>query len=49
MKKFEEGVFSDLRSLKAGIDATLEVPKVKPHALVYPCSLPKVFAKLTAS
>ena len=28
MKKFEEGVFSDLRNLKAGIDATLELPKV---------------------
>lgn len=28
MKKFEEGVFSDLRNLKAGHDATLEVPKV---------------------
>lgn len=28
MKKFEEGVFSDLRNLKAGTDATLEVPKV---------------------
>lgn len=29
MKKFEEGVFSDLRNLKAGIDATLEGPKVR--------------------
>lgn len=29
MKKFEEGVFSDLRNLKAGVDATLEVPKVR--------------------
>jgi hypothetical protein len=28
MKKFEEGVFSDLRNLKAGTDATLETPKV---------------------
>ncbi|TFK66844.1 hypothetical protein BDN72DRAFT_859576 [Pluteus cervinus] len=27
MKKFEEGVFSDLRNLKPGIDATLEDPK----------------------
>jgi transcription factor STE12 len=28
MKKFEEGVFSDLRNLKPGADATLEEPKV---------------------
>ena len=27
-KKFEEGVFSDLRNLKSGVDATLEEPKV---------------------
>ncbi|KAJ3106411.1 homeodomain transcription factor ste12 [Phlyctochytrium planicorne] len=27
MKKFEEGVFSDLRNLKPGIDATLEDPR----------------------
>ncbi|KII90235.1 hypothetical protein PLICRDRAFT_84698, partial [Plicaturopsis crispa FD-325 SS-3] len=27
MKKFEEGVFSDLRNLKPGIDACLEEPK----------------------
>ncbi|KAF8840649.1 STE-domain-containing protein [Paxillus ammoniavirescens] len=27
MKKFEEGVFSDLRNLKPGVDATLEEPK----------------------
>lgn len=33
MKKFEEGVFSDLRNLKAGHDATLEVPKVCLFAL----------------
>ncbi|SCU91731.1 LADA_0F11694g1_1 [Lachancea dasiensis] len=26
-KKFEEGIFSDLRHLKCGVDATLEVPK----------------------
>ena len=26
-KKFEEGVFSDLRNLKAGVDATLEEPR----------------------
>lgn len=32
MKKFEEGVFSDLRNLKPGVDATLEEPKVRqPH------------------
>lgn len=29
MKKFEEGVFSDLRNLKPGVDATLEEPKVR--------------------
>lgn len=28
VKKFEEGIFSDLRNLKAGTDATLEEPKV---------------------
>lgn len=28
MKKFEEGVFSDLRNLKPGQDASLEEPKV---------------------
>lgn len=27
MKKFEEGVFSDLRNLKPGVDASLEEPK----------------------
>ncbi|KAI8613659.1 transcription factor, STE-like protein, partial [Chytriomyces sp. MP71] len=26
-KKFEEGVFSDLRNLKPGVDATLEEPR----------------------
>ena len=26
-KKFEEGVFSDLRNLKPGLDATLEEPR----------------------
>lgn len=30
VKKFEEGIFSDLRNLKAGTDATLEEPKVGP-------------------
>lgn len=29
MKKFEEGVFSDLRNLKPGQDACLEEPKVR--------------------
>jgi len=29
MKKFEEGVFSDLRNLKPGTDACLEEPKVR--------------------
>lgn len=29
MKKFEEGVFSDLRNLKPGVDASLEGPKSK--------------------
>ena len=28
MKKFEEGIFSDLRNLKPGSDACLEEPKV---------------------
>jgi hypothetical protein len=28
MRKFEEGVFSDLRNLKSGADACLEEPKV---------------------
>lgn len=27
IKKFEEGIFSDLRNLKPGIDATLEDPR----------------------
>ncbi|KAF5329612.1 hypothetical protein D9619_009408 [Psilocybe cf. subviscida] len=29
MKKFEEGVFSDLRNLKPGVDACLEEPKTR--------------------
>lgn len=29
VKKFEEGIFSDLRNLKSGTDATLEDPKVQ--------------------
>ena len=35
MKKFEEGVFSDLRNLKPGVDASLEEPKVRLN-----CALP---------
>lgn len=34
MKKFEEGVFSDLRNLKPGVDACLEEPKVSGLSLV---------------
>jgi transcription factor STE12 len=34
MKKFEEGVFSDLRNLKPGVDASLEEPKVCPRFVV---------------
>jgi transcription factor STE12 len=33
MKKFEEGVFSDLRNLKPGTDACLEEPKVSTISL----------------
>lgn len=33
MKKFEEGVFSDLRNLKPGHDACLEEPKVSFHLI----------------
>lgn len=35
MKKFEEGVFSDLRNLKPGVDACLEEPKVSRSCLGY--------------
>jgi hypothetical protein len=38
MKKFEEGVFSDLRNLKPGTDACLEEPKVRIPPLSTPCS-----------
>ncbi|KZT68630.1 hypothetical protein DAEQUDRAFT_727753 [Daedalea quercina L-15889] len=34
MKKFEEGVFSDLRNLKPGVDACLEEPKVNARPLL---------------
>lgn len=34
-KKFEEGIFSDLRNLKCGIDATLEKPKSDLLAFLY--------------
>ena len=41
MKKFEEGVFSDLRNLKPGVDACLEEPKVSLRARdkCYFCSI----------
>jgi hypothetical protein len=29
VKKFEEGIFSDLRNLKPGEDSSLEKPKVR--------------------
>ncbi|KAI7866577.1 STE like transcription factor-domain-containing protein, partial [Spinellus fusiger] len=35
MKKFEEGIFSDLRNLKPGTDATLEEPKSSFLDLLY--------------
>lgn len=41
MKKFEEGVFSDLRNLKPGMDACLEEPKASvyfSHSAVSPYS-----------
>ena len=34
MKKFEEGIFSDLRNLKPGVDACLEEPKVSVDSLL---------------
>jgi hypothetical protein len=34
-KKFEEGIFSDLRNLKPGTDATLEEPKSEFLDLLY--------------
>jgi transcription factor STE12 len=41
MKKFEEGVFSDLRNLKPGVDASLEEPKVcASFVLDYPDLIP---------
>jgi hypothetical protein len=33
-KKFEEGIFSDLRNLKSGTDATLEEPKATMASLL---------------
>ena len=42
MKKFEEGVFSDLRNLKPGVDACLEEPKVS----LVPVSPPRLRAPL---
>ncbi|RKP35623.1 transcription factor, STE-like protein, partial [Dimargaris cristalligena] len=35
LKKFEEGVFSDLRNLKSGVDATLEEPRSDFLELLY--------------
>ncbi|KAJ1959396.1 hypothetical protein IWQ62_004627 [Dispira parvispora] len=35
MKKFEEGVFSDLRNLKSGVDASLEEPRSEFLELLY--------------
>ncbi|KAI9007392.1 transcription factor, STE-like protein, partial [Gaertneriomyces semiglobifer] len=35
VKKFEEGVFSDLRNLKPGIDATLEDPRSEFLEMLY--------------
>lgn len=35
MKKFEEGVFSDLRNLKPGVDACLEEPKVRAKPFLF--------------
>lgn len=35
MKKFEEGIFSDLRNLKPGVDASLEEPKVSIFLLLF--------------
>ena len=47
-KKFEEGVFSDLRNLKSGMDATLEEPKVNPSApYIYPWTQSSLDTELT--
>ena len=47
MKKFEEGVFSDLRNLKPGIDAILEEPKVRAFAyLPYPSLTPSTIVSV---
>ncbi|ORX96696.1 transcription factor, STE-like protein, partial [Basidiobolus meristosporus CBS 931.73] len=35
IKKFEEGIFSDLRNLKPGIDATLEEPRSEFLEMLY--------------
>lgn len=49
MKKFEEGVFSDLRNLKPGVDACLEEPKVsdqfRVHSVV--CQSPPSLGSVT--
>ena len=44
MKKFEEGVFSDLRNLKPGVDACLEEPKVRAEFLTFGTALPSAAA-----
>jgi len=41
MKKFEEGIFSDLRNLKPGVDACLEEPKVGVSRAYRECHLLK--------
>lgn len=38
MKKFEEGIFSDLRNLKPGTASVMEEAKVRLHALYCPLS-----------
>ena len=43
MKKFEEGIFSDLRNLKPGVDASLEEPKVSRNLVFFFVFLPFSF------
>jgi transcription factor STE12 len=43
MKKFEEGVFSDLRNLKPGQDACLEEPKVRAACACERCAVTDLF------
>jgi transcription factor STE12 len=42
MKKFEEGVFSDLRNLKPGTDACLEEAKVSSKAVLQTLPVRKI-------